>query len=129
MPPTEKGPWAAVLQEGYDAFQGGDYQRAMLHYLQASEMGLELGQSNAAWLLTHVSPPPFTPLGYSHTLAGRSALKRHNRAFLEEWFRSLPVTLTPPCVLPYLSLVVSSTYGRTPKMKQVENSVPAPPLP
>ena len=72
-PPTEKGPWAAVLQEGYDAFQGGDYQRAMLHYLQASEMGLELGQSNAAWLLTHVSPlppPPHAPISprlFPHT--------------------------------------------------------------
>ena len=44
----------SVLQDGYEAFQDGNYERAMLHYLQASEMGLELGQSNAAWLLTHV---------------------------------------------------------------------------
>lgn len=51
---AEKGPWAAVLQRGYDAFQEGDYERALLHYLQAAEMGYELGQSNAAWLLTHV---------------------------------------------------------------------------
>jgi len=43
-----------VLQRGYDAFQEGDYERALLHYLQAAEMGYELGQSNAAWLLTHV---------------------------------------------------------------------------
>lgn len=46
----------SVLQDGYDAFQDGNYEQAMLHYLQASEMGLELGQSNAAWLLTHVRP-------------------------------------------------------------------------
>jgi len=43
-----------VLQRGYDSFQEGDYERALLHYLQAAEMGYELGQSNAAWLLTHV---------------------------------------------------------------------------
>ena len=43
-----------MLQRGYDAFQEGDYERALLHYLQAAEMGYELGQSNAAWLLTHV---------------------------------------------------------------------------
>ena len=53
---AEKGPWSAVLQHGYDAFQEGDYERALLHYLQAAEMGYELGQSNAAWLLTHVRP-------------------------------------------------------------------------
>ena len=43
-----------MLQHGYEAFQEGDYERSLLHYLRASEMGFELGQSNAAWLLTHV---------------------------------------------------------------------------
>ena len=51
---TEKGPWAAVLQEGREAFLEGDYDGALLAYLRAAEMGLELGQSNAAWLLTNV---------------------------------------------------------------------------
>lgn len=52
---AEKGPWGAVLQEGREAFADGDYDASLLAYLRAGEMGYELGQSNAAWLITHVS--------------------------------------------------------------------------
>ena len=31
----------------------GDYTHALVSYLRASQMGLELGQSNAAWMLEH----------------------------------------------------------------------------
>ena len=39
-------------QEANDDFQAGDYEWALLNYLKAAEMGQELGQSNAAWMLT-----------------------------------------------------------------------------
>ncbi|GMH46075.1 hypothetical protein BSKO_14039 [Bryopsis sp. KO-2023] len=50
---AEKGPWCNVLQEGHDRFAKGDYTLALLAYLRAAQMGLELGQSNAAWMLEH----------------------------------------------------------------------------
>lgn len=39
-------------QEANDDFQAGDYEWALLNYLKAAEMGVEAGQSNAAWMLT-----------------------------------------------------------------------------
>ena len=51
---AERGPWNAVLQEGRQAFADGDYDGSLLAYLRAAEMGYELGQTNAAWLITHV---------------------------------------------------------------------------
>jgi len=50
---AEKGPWCQVLQEGHDAFANHDPSAALLSYLRAAQMGLELGQSNAAWMLEH----------------------------------------------------------------------------
>mmetsp|Transcript_14536 Transcript_14536/g.43932 ORF Transcript_14536/g.43932 Transcript_14536/m.43932 type:complete len:758 (-) Transcript_14536:985-3258(-) len=50
---AEKGPAGALLQGGRDAFEAGDYEGALLAYLRAAEAGFELGQSNAAWLLSH----------------------------------------------------------------------------
>lgn len=59
-----------MLQEGRQAFADGDYDAALLAYLRAAEMGYELGQSNAAWLITHVR------LGQAHMCAcARPALK------------------------------------------------------
>ena len=39
-------------QEANEDFQAGDPEWALLNYLKAGEMGAELGQSNAAWMLT-----------------------------------------------------------------------------
>ncbi|KAF6264686.1 hypothetical protein COO60DRAFT_1634287 [Scenedesmus sp. NREL 46B-D3] len=49
---VEKGPLAAALQAGHEAFFRASTARwALLLYLQASELGMEIGQSNAAWML------------------------------------------------------------------------------
>ncbi|KAL6764024.1 hypothetical protein V8C86DRAFT_2480771 [Haematococcus lacustris] len=48
---AERGPVAANLQQGHEAYFQGHYKAAAWHYLQAGEAGMELGQSNAAWLL------------------------------------------------------------------------------
>jgi hypothetical protein len=42
----------ACLQEANEDFQAGEYEWALLNYLKAAEMGAELGQSNAAWMLS-----------------------------------------------------------------------------
>ena len=53
MQVAEKGPQAACLQDGLEAFFEGDFDKALLLYLKAAEMGMELGQANAAWMLSH----------------------------------------------------------------------------
>ncbi len=42
----------AVLQQAHEAYFRGSHQRALWGYLQAAAAGMELGMSNAAWLLT-----------------------------------------------------------------------------
>ena len=46
----------------------GEYEAALLHYLQSAEMGSEIGQSNAAWMLTH-------GYGYQGEAAAQLAIK------------------------------------------------------
>lgn len=53
---AEKGPWGEVLRKGGVLFERGDFDSALLAYLRAAEMGYELGQSNAAWMLSRVGP-------------------------------------------------------------------------
>lgn len=46
------------MQLGHEHFFRSEYAQALLYYLEAAEMGMELGQSNAAWLLhrAYISP-------------------------------------------------------------------------
>mmetsp|Transcript_12326 Transcript_12326/g.26616 ORF Transcript_12326/g.26616 Transcript_12326/m.26616 type:complete len:777 (-) Transcript_12326:145-2475(-) len=48
---SERGPPATSLQLGHEHFFHSQYRQSLLHYLEAAEMGMELGQSNAAWML------------------------------------------------------------------------------
>ncbi|KAL4427757.1 hypothetical protein ABPG75_001846 [Micractinium tetrahymenae] len=64
-------------QEANDDFQAGDYEWALLNYLKAAEMGVEAGQSNAAWMLTE---------GYGYeggAEAGRAALALYKRSAVQ----------------------------------------------
>eukprot|EP00878_Enallax_costatus_P015396 GHUV01016127.1.p1 GENE.GHUV01016127.1~~GHUV01016127.1.p1 ORF type:complete len:751 (+),score=236.62 GHUV01016127.1:451-2703(+) len=71
---VEKGPLAAALQAGHEAFFRGQHAQAVMLYLQASELGMEIAQSNAAWMLdrgfTHAGPHAAT---VATTLFKRSA--------------------------------------------------------
>lgn len=62
-----------LLLQAYEAFMDGDYEAAMCHYLQCAEMGSELGQSNAAWMLTH-------GYGYNGPYAAQLAITLYQRA-------------------------------------------------
>ena len=70
---AERGPRAAVLGEAYEWYSAGAEEEALAAYLRAGELGLEVGQSNAAWLLAR----GHGPVG---SAAGRLALKMHQRA-------------------------------------------------
>lgn len=68
---AEKG--FPAQQEAHEDFQAGDYEWALLNFLKAAEMGVELGQSNAAWMLTE-------GYGYEGPEAGQAALVLYKRA-------------------------------------------------
>jgi TPR repeat protein len=47
------------VREGFDSFIAGHHQRAFLYYAEASEMGYEIAQSNAAYLLDRKYVAPY----------------------------------------------------------------------
>jgi hypothetical protein len=51
---VEKGPWTGVLSEALSKYRSGDYESALLIYLDAAEQGFEVAVFNAAYLLHHV---------------------------------------------------------------------------
>eukprot|EP00882_Tetradesmus_deserticola_P011726 GHRQ01012405.1.p1 GENE.GHRQ01012405.1~~GHRQ01012405.1.p1 ORF type:complete len:438 (+),score=218.92 GHRQ01012405.1:79-1314(+) len=69
---VEKGPLAAALQAGHEAFFRGQHGQALLLYLQASELGMEIGQSNAAWMLDR----GFTHAGHQAASVATALFKR-----------------------------------------------------
>ncbi|KAF9329239.1 ERAD-associated protein [Podila minutissima] len=53
---AERGDWDDPLfTHSYDAYQAGDVEYAAIGYLQAAERGIEVGQSNFAWILDRVA--------------------------------------------------------------------------
>jgi TPR repeat protein len=64
--------WPA-LPEAQDDFNSGDYEWALLNYMKAGEWGSELGQSNAAWMLTE-------GYGYEGPRSGTAAVALFRRA-------------------------------------------------
>ncbi|KAG0356960.1 ERAD-associated protein [Podila minutissima] len=54
---AERGDWDDPLfTHSYDAYQAGDVEYAAIGYLQAAERGVEVGQSNFAWILDRELP-------------------------------------------------------------------------
>lgn len=50
-PAAEGGEWGRRVREGFDAFLRGAPGASFLLFAEASEMGYEVAQSNAAYLL------------------------------------------------------------------------------
>lgn len=49
---AERGDWEDTLfSDAYEAYQAGDVEYAAILYLLAAERGIEVGQSNFAWIL------------------------------------------------------------------------------
>ena len=49
----ERGEGDKGLGAARRAYEALDHPTALMHYLRLADMGLELGQSNAAWMLKH----------------------------------------------------------------------------
>eukprot|EP00045_Choanoeca_perplexa_P011359 m.120091 g.120091 ORF g.120091 m.120091 type:complete len:676 (+) comp15606_c0_seq1:95-2122(+) len=48
---AERGRWGVELTTAFEAYQTGSYDQALVHYLMLAEMGYEVAQYNAAFLL------------------------------------------------------------------------------
>lgn len=64
--------WPA-LPEAHEDFAAGDYEWALLNYMKSAEWGSELGQSNAAWMLSE-------GYGYEGPRSGLTAVTFFRRA-------------------------------------------------
>lgn len=71
---AERGQWSQVLQHAHAAFLKDDTEGALRGYLRAAEMGLEVGQSNAAFLLERRTAQP------EHNQSLSAALHYHQHA-------------------------------------------------
>ena len=50
---AERGKWATMMEHAYAAYMRRDYRGALLRYMKMAEMGIEVAQANAAFLLEH----------------------------------------------------------------------------
>ncbi|KAG0601960.1 hypothetical protein M758_11G151000 [Ceratodon purpureus] len=48
---AERGPWGRLMRQALDFYIKGHVGKALLLYSRTAELGYEVGQSNAAWLL------------------------------------------------------------------------------
>ena len=48
---AERGRWVTMMEHAYAAYMRRDYRGALLRYMKMAEMGLEIAQANAAFLL------------------------------------------------------------------------------
>ncbi|CAA7398196.1 unnamed protein product [Spirodela intermedia] len=48
---AEMGPWSSLSRWATESYVTGDVGKALLLYLRMAELGYEVGQSNAAWIL------------------------------------------------------------------------------
>uniref|UniRef100_A0A7N0V977 ERAD-associated E3 ubiquitin-protein ligase component HRD3A n=1 Tax=Kalanchoe fedtschenkoi TaxID=63787 RepID=A0A7N0V977_KALFE len=48
---AERGPWSSMSRWALESYAKGDLGKALLLYLRMAELGFEVAQSNAAWIL------------------------------------------------------------------------------
>eukprot|EP00798_Chlamydomonas_sp_ICE-L_P011120 gene11120-18744_t len=99
---SERGSVAAHLQTAHESFFQTNYQHALLHYIMASEAGMEVAQSNLVWMLEkgYVSAGGYlNNFTFQHTMRSAEqgnihSLMRLGDAFLygdgvqQDWVRS-----------------------------------------
>ncbi|MEW5301820.1 MAG: hypothetical protein WDW36_004655 [Sanguina aurantia] len=101
----EKGRAAGVLQRGHEQYFRSEYQPALLSYLKAGQMGVELGMSNAAWMLDrgylrqgpHLDTTAFglyrlsAELGNSHSLLMTGDKAFYGKGTGQDWVRAAAI--------------------------------------
>lgn len=56
---AERGPWNERLMNAHQEYKAYNFEAAFMKYSLAAEMGYEVGQSNAAFLLDRLDVPLF----------------------------------------------------------------------
>eukprot|EP01119_Soliformovum_irregulare_P012992 TRINITY_DN3421_c0_g1_i1.p1 TRINITY_DN3421_c0_g1~~TRINITY_DN3421_c0_g1_i1.p1 ORF type:complete len:587 (+),score=139.97 TRINITY_DN3421_c0_g1_i1:128-1888(+) len=56
---AERSSWGEILHEAYEFYEQGDYERSLRRYEEAAEMGFEVGQSNAGFILDNNLVPKY----------------------------------------------------------------------
>ena len=77
---AEKGLWSSVLSDAHAELKAGNERGALWMYLTAAEMGYEVGQSNAAWMLERGMG---LPDGWGKFEAARLAKSMYRRSALQ----------------------------------------------
>ncbi|KAF9167603.1 ERAD-associated protein [Actinomortierella ambigua] len=78
---TERGDWDDELLPGaFEDYQNGDIESAAIGYLLAAERGIEVGQSNFAWIIDRELPTSY----YLSLLASQSASQTAAKLALAE---------------------------------------------
>ncbi|KAG2498098.1 hypothetical protein HYH03_003856 [Edaphochlamys debaryana] len=101
---AEKGPAAASVQLGHEHFFRGRYSMALLSYLRAADLGIEVAQSNAAWMLErgYAPGPGAAELAFSLYKQSAAQLNAHSllcmadayyfgRGVGQDWVRSAAI--------------------------------------
>ncbi|KXZ44261.1 hypothetical protein GPECTOR_70g492 [Gonium pectorale] len=101
---AEKGPLAAAVQLGHEHFFRGRYGMALLSYLRAADLGLEVAQSNAAWMLERGYVPGANASSLAFSLYKQSAAQDNVHSLLcmgdayfygrgveQDWIRSAAI--------------------------------------
>ncbi|XP_074310777.1 ERAD-associated E3 ubiquitin-protein ligase component HRD3A [Silene latifolia] len=81
---AERGPWNSLSRWALEAYLKGDVGKALLLYSRMADMGYEVAQSNAAWILDKVDEPSLC-LGASGLCTDT---ERHQRAHSLWWLAS-----------------------------------------
>ncbi|KAF9924122.1 ERAD-associated protein [Mortierella alpina] len=93
---AERGDWDDTLfSDAYESYRAGDVEYAAILYLLAAERGIEVGQSNFAWILDRELPT-------SHYL---TKLTSPSRTALDAISQSALVSLASPSRLLQMALV------------------------
>ncbi|KAG2433559.1 hypothetical protein HYH02_012676 [Chlamydomonas schloesseri] len=79
---AERGPAAASVQQGHEHFFRGRYGLALLSYLRAADLGMEVAQSNAAWMLERGYAPGLGASELAFSLYKQSAAQSNIHSLL-----------------------------------------------
>eukprot|EP00249_Psilotum_nudum_P022952 c28701_g1_i2 orf=217-2274(+) len=81
---AERGPWGSLLRWALESYLKGDVGKSLLLYSRAAELGYEVAQSNAAWILEKYQEEEFC-IGKSGFC---TVAERHQRAHTLWWHAS-----------------------------------------
>ncbi|PNW85669.1 hypothetical protein CHLRE_03g197400v5 [Chlamydomonas reinhardtii] len=79
---SERGPAASSVQQGHEHFFRGRYGLALLSYLRAADLGMEVAQSNAAWMLERGYAPGLGASELAFSLYKQSAAQSNVHSLL-----------------------------------------------